>query len=572
MDLALRNAIIVDGSGKARFEGDVGILDGKIEAIGTFNGNAAEDIDVNGAVVSPGFIDCHTHYDAQVMWDQMLSPSVYHGVTTVIAGNCGFTLAPLSGRPADTEYLLAMLSRVEGMPLGSLRAAVNPTWKGFGEYLDKLDGNIAINTAFMVGHSALRRYVMGERAVGHEATPEEIKTMAALLGASLDEGGVGFSTTISFTHSDHNGDPVPSRWASDAELLTLSAVLRDHPGTWLELVPFTGRAFGERQYTLLTAMSLAAERPLNWNLVVVNSENKQTLEDQLRLGDYAAERGAKVFALVPTTPIKSILNFRTGFGLDMIENWNAFLHLPDREKLAAMRDPAMRKRLKDGVDKFDLGPRRMGDIGGFLIEDVRSAKNARFKGRFVCDYAKEVGLSPLDALLELGAEEELWMTFSPPALGADEEAWAIRGKVWQDPRCLVGGSDAGAHLDMLNTFALSTQMLGEGVRERRLLSLEHAVHLLTGAQADAFGLKARGRIEPGAMADLVVFDPDTIAPGPIMMRGDLPGGEPRLYADAVGVRHVIVNGVPVAENNKPTGRKGGRVLRSGRDTYTVALN
>ena len=169
MDLALRNATIVDGTGRPRFEGDVGIRDGKIAAIGQFDGRAEQEIDVAGAVVSPGFIDCHTHYDAQVMWDQMLSPSVYHGVTTVLAGNCGFTLAPLSGRQADWEYLLAMLSRVEGMPLSSLQAAVKPTWKSFGEYLDGIDGKIAINTAFMVGHSALRRYVMGERAVGDKA-------------------------------------------------------------------------------------------------------------------------------------------------------------------------------------------------------------------------------------------------------------------------------------------------------------------------------------------------------------------------------------------------------------------
>jgi N-acyl-D-aspartate/D-glutamate deacylase len=571
MDLALRNATIIDGTGAKRFEGDVGIRGGKIAAIGQFDDWAKQDIDVGGAVVSPGFIDCHTHYDAQVMWDQMLSPSVYHGVTTVVAGNCGFTLAPLSGRKADSEYLLAMLSRVEGMPLSSLQAAVNPTWKSFGEYLDGIDGKIAINTAFMVGHSALRRFVMGERAVGNQATPEEIQAMVTLLHRSLGEGGVGFSTTVSISHSDHNGDPVPSRWASDEELLALSATLRDSPGTWLELVPYAGAAFGERQYKLLTAMSLAAQRPVNWNILAVSSTTREFIEKQLLMSDYAAERGAKIYALVPATPIKAILNFRTGFTLDMIENWNEFLHLPDKEKIAAMRDPAMRKRLQDGVDKSDTPLRRM-DFGECLIEDVRSAKNARLKGRLVRDYAREVGLSPLDALLELAAEEELWTTFSPPPFGADEESWAMRGRVWQDARCLVGGSDAGAHLDMINTFALSTQMLGEGVRERQLLSLEQAVRLLTRAQADAFGLKGRGRIELGAIADLVVFDPETIAPGPIVMRDDLPGGEARLYADAIGIQHVIVNGVPVAADNRPTGRKSGRVLRSGRDTYTVSLN
>jgi N-acyl-D-aspartate/D-glutamate deacylase len=571
MDLALRNAVIIDGTGTGAFAADLGIDDGRIAAIGKFDACAKQEIDVGGAVVSPGFIDCHTHYDAQVMWDPMLSPSVYHGVTTVIAGNCGFTVAPLTGRQADSDYLLAMLSRVEGMPLSSLEAAVKPTWKSFGDYLDCIDGKIAINTAFMVGHSALRRCVMGERAVGSAATPEEIQAMVMLLRKSVQEGGVGFSTTISISHSDHNGNPVPSRWASDEELLALSAALRDFPGTWLELVPFAGGPIGERQYKLLTQMSLAAQRPVNWNLLAVSSANREMIEKQLGMSDYAAEHGAKIYALVPATPIKVIMNFRTGFGLDMIENWNEFLHLPDKQKIAAMRDPAMRKYLQDGIDKSGSRLRIM-DFGKFLIEDVRSAKNARLKGRLVRDYAQELGLSPLDALLELAAEEELWTSFSPPPLGADEESWVIRGRVWQDGRCLVGGSDAGAHLDMINTFALSTQMLGEGVRERQLLSLEEAVRLLTSAQADAFGLKGRGRIGLGAIADIVVFDPDTIATGPIGMRADLPGGEARLYADAVGVHQVIVNGVPVAADNRPTGRKAGRVLRSGRDTYTVSLN
>ncbi len=318
LDLAIRNASIIDGTGSARFKGDVGIRDGKIAAVGKVEGHAKQEIDAAGAVVSPGFIDCHTHYDAQVMWDEMLSPSVYHGVTTVIAGNCGFTLAPLSGRAADSEYLLAMLSRVEGMPLSSLQAGVKPTWQSFGEYLDRIDGKVAINTAFMVGHSALRRYVMGDRAVGNQATPDEIQAMVSLLRKSLEEGGVGFSTTIAISHSDHNGDPVPSRWASDEEILALAATVRDFPGTWLELVPYLGGEFGERQYKLLTAMSVAAQRPINWNTLAVNSARKGHMEKQLLMSDYGAERGANIYALVPANPPKVILNFRSGMTLDLL--------------------------------------------------------------------------------------------------------------------------------------------------------------------------------------------------------------------------------------------------------------
>jgi N-acyl-D-aspartate/D-glutamate deacylase len=214
MDTVIRNGLLVDGTGSPRYPGDIGIENGRIVAVGQLAERGAVEIDAGGAVVAPGFIDIHTHYDAQAFWDPMLSPSVYHGVTTVLAGNCGFTLAPLSGDPADADYLLRMLSRVEGMPLSTLREAVKPSWRSFGEYLAKIDGTLAINASFMVGHSALRRAVMGERSVTDKATPVEVELMSALLRRSLAEGGVGFSTTIANTHSDYEGRPVPSRVAS----------------------------------------------------------------------------------------------------------------------------------------------------------------------------------------------------------------------------------------------------------------------------------------------------------------------------------------------------------------------
>jgi N-acyl-D-aspartate/D-glutamate deacylase len=570
MELVLRDATIVDGTGAARYSGDIGVADGRIAAIGKVPDRGREEIEVGGAVVAPGFIDCHTHYDAQISWDKMLSPSVYHGVTTVIAGNCGFTLAPLSGRADDVDYLLNMLSIVEGMPVRSLEQAVKPAWKSFGEYLDHFDGTLAINTAFMVGHTALRRYVMGERAVGHEATPEELDTMVALLRRSLAEGGMGLSTSTSVSHSDHNGDPVPSRWASEEELIALARAVRDYPGTWLEIVPGVG-PYTERETRIVTEMSLAAQRPINWNAIFIAVDRKSLIDSQLEMSRHAAERGAKAWGLAQVAPVKGYLNFRSGFTFAMLEGWKPFLQLDQAGRIAAMADPEYRARLRAGANSPNNPAKVLAGIDHFRIEDVRSEKNARWRRTPLAEYAAHIGKDSFDALFDLAVEEELHMTFSGPPMGADDASWALRKEIWNDENTLLGGSDAGAHLDMFNTFALTTDLLGEAVRGRRVLTLEDGVRRVTSDQAEAFGLKDRGRIAEGACADLVVFDPDTIDCGPVSMRDDLPGGESRLYGDSVGIHHVIANGVPVARGNEPTGRMGGRMLRSGRDSYTVTL-
>ena len=570
MDLAIRGATIVDGTGRDRYSGDIGVENGLIVALGQVEGKAREEIDAGGVIVAPGFIDCHTHYDAQICWDDMLSPSVYHGVTTAIGGNCGFTLAPLSGRGDDADYLMKMLAIVEGIPVASLREAVKPSWQSFGEFLDHFDGKLAINTAFMVGHCALRRSVMGERAVGHEASPDELEQMTALLRQCVADGGLGLSTTTSVSHSDHNGDPVPSRWASEEELLTLAASLRDYPGTLVEIVPGVG-PFVEKENGLVTNLSLAAQRPVNWNAIFVDVSREAIVESQLETGRYAAERGAKVFGLVQSGPLESVLNFRSGFTFAMLDGWKPFLRLSIPDRIKAMQDPEMRARLKKGAENPDNPVDIMKDLDRYVIGDVRSEKNAKWRTRPLKEYAAEVGLSNFDALFKLAVEEELFLTFSGPDMGADEQSWKLREKVWNDENVLLGGSDAGAHVDMFNTFALTTKLLGEGVRERGVLTLEDGVRRITGELADAFGITNRGYIAEGRAADLVVFDADTIDCGPISMRDDLPGGESRLYGDAIGIHHVIVNGVPVAEGNSPTGRKGGKMLRSGTDTHTVGL-
>ncbi|MCG8493841.1 MAG: amidohydrolase family protein [Sneathiellales bacterium] len=264
LDLKIINAQIVDGTGAPAYRGEIGVKDGRIAAVGNVSEEAAEILDAEGRVVSPGFIDVHTHYDAQVFWDPKISPSCYHGVTTILGGFCGFSIAPLSKDAAP--YLLNMLSRVEGMPVTSLKEGVPWDWESFGDYLSRLDGKAGVNMGFHAGHSAIRRVVMGERAVGEKATEEELSAMCALLKQSLEEGALGFSSTVSTTHNDADGMPVPSRHASNEELIALAGVCKDHEGTFLEFLPGVGY-FSDETIQLMTDLTVAAQRPLNWNMM-----------------------------------------------------------------------------------------------------------------------------------------------------------------------------------------------------------------------------------------------------------------------------------------------------------------
>jgi len=564
--LALRNAFIIDGSGSPGFHGDILVSDGRIVAVGDVGQAAAREIDLEGAAAAPGFIDVHTHYDAQALWDPLLTPSSVHGITTALGGNCGFTLAPLSGRAEDLDYLLRMLAKVEGMSLEALRESVVPTWRRFGEYLDKLEGKLAINAGYLVGHSALRVAVMGSRAVGEAASADEITAMQGLLRASLAEGGLGFSTTISPGHKDMEGQPVPSRWAEREELTALAKVVGEFPGVWLEMVPGSIN-FTDRDYEPMTEMALAAGRPLNWNVYIISGAAPEGFASQLRATDHARARGASVFGLVQAGPSKLRVNFRTGMLLDSLPGWAEIIGLPHAEKLKALADPEVRQRLAGASSG---GNWMFRDWGLLTLEETFLPGNKEWEGRTVGELARAKDKHPFSALVDLAIEEDLRTGFAPPPAGLDDKSWELRAQAWRDEeRCVLGGSDAGAHLDMSDAFTLPTRLLGEGVRERNLIGLEAAVRLLTSAPAERFGLRDRGRLVAGMNADIVVFDPARVGVGPITTRFDLPAGGMRLYADAPGVLKVIVNGEVILEDGEATGARPGRILRSGRDTYSV---
>ncbi len=568
LDVVIRGGTLVDGSGEAPRRGDLGIRDGRIVALGTVDEEAREEIDARGKVVAPGFVDVHTHYDAQAFWDGTLSPSPFHGVTTVMGGNCGFSIAPLS--PEAGDYLMRMLARVEGMPLESLQIGVPWDWSSFGEYLDKLEGKLSVNAGFMVGHSALRRVVMGERAVGEEATPEELAEMVELLRTSLAEGGMGFSSTISNTHNDADGQPVPSRHASKEEILTLARQVRDFEGTTVEFLP--GVDWGQDEKEYMADISLAANRPVNWNVLAPTTMSADMVEHQLNATDVARARGAEVIALTVPQPMTVRINLHGGFVFDALYGWEHLFRMPIEERKTFLKDPANRAKLDADAKNEESGIfRALAVWENMTIDQVRNPDLQKYRGRNIGEIAKELGKQPFDAMLDIALEDDLHTYFMPPTMGDDEESWKLRGKVWQDDRAVIGASDAGAHLDMIDTFAFTSQVLGNGVREFGVISLEEAVRQLTDVPARLYGVRERGRLEVGWHADVVVFDPATVGLGETYTKVDLPAGAGRLYADAKGIEHVFANGVEIVRGNQDTGARPGIVMRSGRDTDTVEV-
>ena len=572
VDLSIEGGYVVDGTGSPGRVADVAVHDGRIVSVsqpGLLDEPAARTIDATGLVVAPGFVDIHTHYDAQLFWDPCATPSPLHGVTTVIGGNCGFSLAPAG--PDHADYLTRMLARVEGMPLDALRAGLDWGWTSFADWLDRLDGHLGVNAGFLVGHSALRRAVMGEDAIGSTADARQVAAMQQLLRSSLAAGALGLSSSQAPTHNDGAGDPVPSRSADTSELLALASTVRDQPGTTLELI-VAGclNRFSDEEIDLMASMSQAADRPLNWNVLAVSALDPEGWQYQLHASDVASGRGAHVVALTMPHLMRIRLSFLSGFVLDALPGWGDVISLPVAERLVALRDPDVRHRLDAGAHSPEAGV--LAGLANWKVLEVAEAfapQNKAYEGRNIGDVARELGRDPFDVLLDIVCADELQTGLRPPAFGNNDQDWAERARAWHDDRTIIGASDAGAHLDMMCGAIYSTSLLGDGVRERQLIRLEEAVRQLTSVPARLYGLRDRGVLSEGARADIVVFDPAAIGHGPERTRNDLPGGASRLYADAVGVEHVLVNGTEIVRRGELTGALPGQLLRSGRDTTTV---
>ncbi len=550
MKVALRGASVVDGTGAPAMQADVLIADGTIVEVGEVPaGSADKDVDLDGLVLAPGFIDPHTHYDAQVLWDRDLTPSSWHGVTTVVTGNCGFGIAPVTA--PGRELVMRTLENVEGMPLEALQAGIPWNFESFPEYLDAVDAEpLRCNVAALFGHTPLRFYVLGEEATERPATDAEVQRMRELLAEGIAAGAIGFSTSRSESHRGAYGRPVPSRLADLEEIWALAGVLGE-----------SGRGTVEATWGpdlhVEECARLAAEidRPVTWAALMAVRDAPQMSLDLERRVAAAGGAGEKVFPQVACRPIVVQVTLADPAPLANVPAFGEILSLERSQRPALYADPQWRERAYAGVrekwgNKLDNATVQETRVHGELTD-----------GPTLHELAAQRGGTALDVAVDLALAEDLGTRFRIVMINDDEEQV---GRLLANRTMLLGLSDAGAHTSQLCDANFSTYLLERWVRELGVLSLEMAVWRLTGQPAQVYGLTGRGRIAPGAVADLVAFDPQTVGSGSLERIVDLPGGADRLVAPSIGIEHVWVRGEQTREFGKdvPDGRFG-RVLRGG---------
>ena len=559
-DLVIENGRIVDGSGRAEFPGGVAVNDGKIVEVGEVSGAAKRRIDAKGLVIAPGIVDIHTHYDAQVLWDPLLTSSVWHGVTTVVMGNCGFTIAPC--KPDDQDYIMRMLARVEGMSLGAMRQGPEWDWRTFEEYMERVGQTLGLNAACQVGHSALRYSVMGPEALEREATPDEVEAMCGLLRDALAVGAVGFTTSISRAHVDWEGNPVPSRFAAVSEIDALVAMVGERGFGQIEIAPRSGTNLPDDDQEDIARWARTSGRVLSWNEL---GQYPQAPEGRWReildFMERTHREGGRVYGVCSCRPTTQDFDLKdNNLVLTVLPEWLAVLPKPDAEKKALLADPAYRDGMKPGIDAaWESGPKPVR-WDSTMLTGPKRPEHADLKGLTLREIGRRMDKHPLDAMIEIALAEDLVTEFTfSGTRNTDPEAIA---SIIRSPYTILGVSDAGAHLNMIAGAEYSTQVLSQWVRDKGVLTLEEGVHKLTGMPAGYMGFTDRGRLEPGLAADIMVFDPDTIGALPKEKVPDLPNGEERIVIKAKGIEHTIVNGIPVVEAAEHTGAYPGRLIRS----------
>jgi len=559
-DLVIRGGRVVDGTGMPGFSADVAIEAGRIVRIGRCAGAAKRVIEADGAVVAPGFIDVHTHYDVQLDWDPLASPSCFHGVTTVVTGNCGFTLAP--ARPADVPWLAAMLSRVEGMSKAALSAGFRFAGGSFSDFWGRLDGKLGVNAGGYVGHCAVRRFAMGDDASERTATREEVEAMRRLVRQAMAEGALGFSTSQIDLHRGEDGRAVPSNHASAEEIVALAGVLAEFDHGALEIIPRSfAEGFDEKDRALLLEMYRVSGKPIELNILVPNRAHPMGWEQVLKFCREAFAQGARLHPQFSTNRLELHLKLANTFVFDEMPLWRSVLTRPEPERSRLLTDPDTRSRLRAEWDD-ESGRAVTFDLGDLEVEGVRNPAHADWIGRGLAELAKERGVSTLDVLLDLSLAEGLETSFRTrmPEIARRFVAHVVRSGV-VDPIVMSGSSDGGAHLGSFTGADYTTRLLSEWVPDA--LSLEQAIWRLTGMPATVHGLRDRGFLRPGAWGDVVVFDPTTLSAGDAYLARDFPAETERYVVDAQGYRAVVVNGEVLLEEGAHPGALPGHVLRFG---------
>ena len=536
-DLVIRDAILLDGLGAPPKRGGVAVRGGKIVEVGRILGASKETIDADGLALMPGIIDNHTHYDAQITWDPWVSPSPALGVSTAVIGNCGFTIAPC--RPADRELVMKNLTQVEGMSLDVLRAGIRWEFESVPQYLDMLERTrSALNIAAFAGHSSIRTYVMGDAATERAATADEIAAMKALVLEAMRAGAVGFSTSTSPAHNGGGGKPMPSRLAAEDELRTLVGALGE-----VGRGVFMLTKGGHTRIPFLEELARESKRPVIVAALLHNSTNPDSVFNDLDAIGAAAARGRRLVGAVSCCPLSMDFTLQSPYVFEGLEAWRPALPLKGDAFKSKLKERPFRDALREEIAR----PAHFRLFNGEWDKvQVIESKDKDAEQRSIAELAR--GRDPLDTMLDLALAEDLDTVFCALLLNSDE---AAVGRMLKHPASLVSLSDAGAHLTFFNDAGFGLHLLGHWVRERGALTIADAAWRLTGQPATLFGIRQRGALKVGYHADLFLFDPATVNRGPRRRVFDLPGGNPRLTTDPIGVHGVWVNGTRVVGEKGP---------------------
>lgn len=562
-DTIIKGGTVVDGSGLPMRKADVGIRGGMITDIGRLSG-AKKTIDADGLVVMPGIVDAHTHYDPQLTFEPFGTSSCFHGVTSVVGGNCGYSIAPV--KPADRKWVTKLFAKVEGMTPSVLDEGLPWDWDTFPKLLEVLDKRLGINAAIYVGHSALRRWVMGEAASERKSTPEELEQMKRLVREAMAAGAAGFSSSHAPTHTDHQGRPVPSRHADFEEVLALAATAGEGGAGSIAFLASTAvQGYDAADRERLIQLAHASGLPVVVQGMGYRPGAKDRWDDQTAFLEAARQRGAAIYSMLRTQPMMRPFNWKRGTSLfDGVFHWRELNDLGPDERLARLRDPALRPKLRDGIDHPNTDPKRgstlpMPAMATLFVD--RSATDPGAVGKSVAQLAKERGVHPADVLAELGASGDgttqfMWNTETPAWIEANAESQ-------RNVHMIVGTGDGGAHADRDDGAEWSTYYIRSWLLDRKLWSLEEGIRRITHLPASICGIERRGLLARGYHADVMMFDPTRIGLGKKGLVRDMPGGEERWQVGCEGVVRVLVNGETIVENDELTGARGGRVLRIG---------